>query len=602
MVPGAGYYEHDQGYLITSCLGHLFGLAKSSTYDNVTPGFSFNHLPIIPKEWLFEQNQDTKKFVAIAKKALKRAKHVIHAGDADREGQLIVDELLRETGSTLPVKRLWLQGLDHTSIDRAFKSMKPNDDFRNLGEAALARSKADWLFGINFTQAFTLKFQDKLKTQSSKDKQVMPVGRVMSPTLSMIVKRNLAIENFKPVDFFQLQATFSSGSEQIACQLKTASLPEAVKVKQLDTTGRIHTKLFAESLKKKLSKAPNGMVTLLEKTSHSTPPPLGYSLSKLQKEASSKLAFGAQKTLSVAQALYEKHKLLSYPRVDCEYLPESQYADVQAILNNLVSIPLFANLIRSPSLKIKQSLIFNDKKITAHHAIIPTMEAPNIGLLSVDELNLYSLVVLNYIAQFYDNYDYEQTKLEVTLNPDDSESYPAIFSASGVVEKNIGWHKVLPVKSQKESLPVLAMNQALAIQGLSILDKKTDPPSHYTEGTLIEDMVNIQAMVTDPEIKKRLKETSGIGTDATRADIIGRLFENRLVEASGKKIMDTSQGRMLTQALPYAITDPGTTAMWETALDAISEGTLTADRFVSAQAAFVSQIVNEVKRTAAATS
>jgi DNA topoisomerase-3 len=413
---------------------------------------------------------------------------------------------------------------------------------------------------------------------------VLSVGRVQTPTLKLIVDRDREIEKFTPSDYFELFAHLSD--ENIEFKAKWIC-PEDL----CDESGHCLKREIVEEAKSSALLGPS-IVRRFDDKHKKTQAPLCFSLSALQKIASSKFGFGAKKTLEVAQALYEKHKATTYPRSDCGYLPISQFGDAKSILSVLSTIdPDVSELITQCDPSFKSSA-WNDKKVTAHHGIIPTNNAKvNLGNMSVDERKIYELIKHYYIAQFLGEYTYTQRTVEVDCGGE-------IFKAKGILPIEMGWKRAIKEKSTDANiavLPIMESGQELSLLDCTVESKKTKPPSRFTEGTLIAAMKNIAKMVDDQQDKKQLKESSGIGTEATRANIIEVIQKRDYVKTVKKQLVSTEKGRNLIDLLPDLICDPATTAKWEHALDAIAQGsgeTSALDGFIDNQKSTLNEMLN----------
>lgn len=542
------------GVAVTWCFGHLLEQAMPEDYDPKYKGWSMDLLPIVPTDWKMVEKEDCKKQIKVIGGFLKGATEIIHAGDPDREGQLLVDEVLERFNCRKPVKRLWLAALDDDSIKKAVASMKDGKQYHNLKLAAESRARADWLVGMNLTRAWTnhgRKFNHG----------VLSVGRVQTPTLGMVVKRDLAVESFKSRDFYQVEGAFPFPAKW--------QPGDTVK---LDEDGRLLDRAVAAAIAEKVKGRP-AKVIKYETKACSQSAPLPYSLSALQQKASSKYGFSAQEVLDIAQALYETHKVATYPRTDCRYLPESMHSGAGEILKALEASDADASI---------KSAAFNDKKITAHHAIIPTGKGSTASL-NDQEKKVYNLIRLAYISQFYPDHKYQQVSLAIEIEGE-------TFTATGKTTTQEGWKILFAGEKDEEEddkeeaapvLPKLARGDALTCMDAKVLAKKTTPPKRYTDGTLIADMTNVHKLVDDPEIKKRLKETAGIGTEATRANIIETLLKRKFIEKKGKNLISTETGRELIKALGQSdVVNVGTTGVFEGYLDEVSQGALTPEQFL----------------------
>ena len=575
---------------VTWAFGHLYEQCEPDTYlpDTVpTTGkgrkkWRLEDLPIIPETWQKIPKAEAREQLAAIRTLLKSATEVVNAGDPDREGQLLIDEILEAMHWKGPTRRIWLAALDPASVQKALGALKDNTIYKPLRDAAEARARADWLVGMNLTRCYTLK---------SNGQGVVSVGRVQTPTLALVVRRDAEIEQFTPVAFYVPQVTFrhSNGTYK-------ASWRPCEGADGLDAEGRLVNLPAAQAI---IAAADHqaGTVKAFDTEDAAEPPPLPFTLSKLQAIASSRHGLSAKETLDAAQALYETHKLTSYPRTDCPYLPESQLSDARLILAAVARVnPSLDGLAQGADLSLK-SAAWNDSKITAHHGIIPTShDQVTVDALSETERAVYDLIVRAYLAQFYPPHRYTKT---VTV----TECGGHKWEAKGRTQLAAGWRTVLagPEKpdADVQTLPLMKVGDQVEWVDGRVDHRQTKPPGRFTDGTLIAAMSSVHKLVTDPKIKARLKETSGLGTEATRASIIEVLVKRGFIERKGKTVLSTDAGRILIAALPPALTDPGITGLWEDFLSEIAAGTRTLDDFEKQQVAFVAKRVEAAKAGAA---
>lgn len=567
--------------VISWCFGHLLEMAEPDNYNAAYKRWSFNTLPILPTDWRLLPRESAKAQIHAIKLLLAKCDTVIHAGDPDREGQLLVDELLDHLGNTKPVQRIWLSALDESNVRKALANLKDNTDFANLKASAEARQRGDWLVGMNLTRAYTL------AGQRGGYQGVLSIGRVQTPTLALVVNRDLSIENFKPRDFYAVVARVAAASGEFLARWKPS---EDVPV---DESGRVIDQRIAEQVATN-TKGKTGTVVSFVAAKKKQAAPLPFSLSTLQATANKKLGLGAQEVVDIAQSLYES-KLTTYPRTDCNYLPESQLADAAKILASLPTE--YDEYVKQADSSLKSSA-WNDKKITAHHAIIPTGHRANI---SGKHKQVFDLIVRAYLAQFFPAYAYCETNIILDIHGE-------AFVASGKVPLAPGW-KILygamdeeatsdaKDKVEKQTLPLVKKGESVECNDTKVEFKKTTPPGRYTEGTLIQAMTNIHHIVDDPELKKRLKETAGIGTEATRAGIIETLKKRNFIVEKGKQIISTEAGRQLIAVLPNSVKSPGLTGLFEQLLDGIADGRFTMEQFLKKQSEFVTKFVNLAKNS-----
>ncbi|HEB93146.1 MAG TPA: DNA topoisomerase III [Gammaproteobacteria bacterium] len=576
--------------IVTWCIGHLLEMAPPDRYDPALKPWRFDTLPILPDGplggWRMDVTPRGKKQFAVIQSGLKRAGRVVIATDADREGEVIAREILERCHWQGPISRLWLSALDDASIRKALKALRPGDATEPLYQAGLARARADWLVGMNLTRAYTLRERHR------GGDDLLSVGRVQTPTLKLVVDRDRAIEQFKPVPYFVLIGRFSTPSGAF----RATWAPDPATTRHVDAEGRcLDQRLVEDVARRLLSRQADGQpgrIDTAQTERRQEPPPLPFSLSSLQQTASKRWGLSPQKVLDAAQSLYETHKATTYPRTDCNYLPFSQHGEAGNILASLAqSDPRLTPLAQRADATLR-SRCWNDKKITAHHAIIPTAAVVDVQALSDVEFKLYDIIRRHYLAQFYPPCEYDQTVIEVLM---DGER----FRTTGRVPRVEGWRAVLggaAAPGDKEaSLPAVEAGQPARLDHTEIENKTTKPPPRFTEGTLIQAMKTVGRTVTDPRLKAVLKETAGIGTEATRASILETLIERAYLVRQKKNLVSTPLGRALIDAVPDTVKDPATTAVWEQQLDAIARGKGDLAGFVQAQAAQIQQLIDALR-------
>ena len=592
--------------VVTWVVGHVLHQAEPGDYDDKYIRWRPQDLPIIPTEWKLLVTDSSRQQFETVKELIGKADIIVNAGDPDREGQLLVDEVLYFVGNTKPVQRILLNALDEKSVKSALGDLRDNKDFHNLYQSALARARADWLIGMNLSRAYTLSERYK------GNKVTLPIGRVKTPTLALVVRRERELADFKPVDYFTVKIlyTHENGTFWATWQPKDEQ-------KGLDPDGRLINKDVAESLVQGLSASPKGIIKSVTKSKKKDLQRLPLSLSSLQVLAGKAYSYDPQTVLDTAQKLYEK-KLTTYPRSDCEYLPPNQYGDCIAILSNLAQSgdEKLSAWAQGANQGIK-SRAWNEKKITAHHAIIPTTVACNVNSLSQAERNIYFLISQAYIAQFYGEHVYEQTKIIVDQCEEE-------FVANGRVVIEEGWKSLYKRQKSKvnsegdepdltddrgaesgpkkdaieeaDHLPAVKKNDAVEYTDSSIEAKQTKPPSRFTPSTLLQAMKEIHKFVKNEELKKQLKAVSGIGTEATRANIIDELISRGFMKTSGKKqvLSPTDTGYLLVDALPDELLYPDETAVWEERLALMSEGEDTLESFLKDQIQFLQHLIDKL--------
>lgn len=565
---------------VTWCIGHLLEAAPPDAYDTRYKRWNLADLPIVPEKWKMLVKPKTAGQFKTVKRLLGEAHELVIATDADREGEMIARELVEHCRYRGPIQRLWLSALDDASIRKALALLKPGAETFSLYHSALGRSRADWLIGINMSRLFTL-----LGRQSGYQ-GVLPVGRVQTPTLRLVVDRDRSIADFVPVPHWSIEVQLISGETSFSAQWRA---PEDA----CDEQGRCQDQTLAKEAAAMLRNAVDAQVTTLRTERIREAPPLLFDLGTLQEVCSKKLGLGAQETLDIAQALYENHKIITYPRSDCGYLPLSQHSEAATILAGLGRAdPGLVDLLKHVDPQ-RRSRAWNDAKVSAHHGIIPTAATTNLGRLEGKQRAVYTLIRARYLAQFLPNHEYDRTQA-------DFECAGQALRAVGKRIVEPGWRRALPqaltpTKGNEppppQALPALIKGQVCAVKEVTLKDLWTQPPKPFTEGDLIKAMKNVAKLVSDPRLKQKLKDTTGIGTEATRAGIIQGLLDRGYMTKQGKALAATPAAFSLIDAVPRAIADPGTTAIWEQALDMVQSGEMSLEDFVAKQSAWMSKQV-----------
>ncbi|WP_139685380.1 DNA topoisomerase III [Vibrio tasmaniensis] len=562
-----GFIKCGNGDVVTWCIGHLLEQVEPDAYDDRYKKWNLADLPIVPEQWQLRPRKTSSKQLTVIRKLLKDATQIVHAGDPDREGQLLVDEVIDYCKVSKTKKesmdRLLISDLNLPAVKRALSQMRSNRDFIPLSISALARSRADWLYGMNMTRAYTL------LGQKAGYQGVLSVGRVQTPVLGLVVRRDEEIENFIPKDYFTLHALIPYQNNGQSFDIRARWKPsEACKPWQ-DEEGRVLNRKLVENVANRIANQP-ATVTESEQKQSKQAAPLPYSLSALQIDASKRFGMSAQQVLDTCQSLYEKHKLITYPRSDSRYLPKDHYSQresvVDAIANNAKELQSGA---QGADLSLK-SKAWNDSKVDAHHAIIPTPKKSAVNGLSANEMKIYQQIARQYLMQFYPPAVFADAKLVFDIAG-------GVFIAKGRQLINPGW-KVLMGKTDTEekgdgtdTVPPLDKGTVLTCREGIIGDKKTEPPKHFTEATLLQAMTGIARFVANKDLKAILKETDGLGTEATRAGILDTLFKRQLLTRQGKSIHSSPAGRGLINALPEDSTFPDMTAHWEHQLQGMAE-------------------------------
>ena len=563
---------------VTWCIGHLLETAPPDAYDERYKRWVLADLPIIPEKWKMRVKPKTASQFKAVKRLLGEASELVIATDADREGEMIARELVEHCRYRGPIQRLWLSALDDASIRKALGALKPGSETFNLYHSALGRSRADWLIGMNMSRLFTL-----LGRQSGYQ-GVLPVGRVQTPTLRLVVDRDRSISDFIPVAYWAIDVQLKHDAQLFTAQWRAD--PDTC-----DDQDRCLNQAHAQQAAAAINSASSARVCKLRTERMREVAPLPFDLGTLQEVCSKKLGLGAQETLDIAQALYETYKVVTYPRSDCGYLPQSQHSEAPSILAGLQQADPALGPLAGYLDPQRRSRAWNDAKVSAHHGIIPTAAAKNLERLSGKHRAVYTLIRARYLAQFLPNHEYDRTQADFDCA---GQNLRAV--GKQIVEP--GWKRALPealapAKGREapapQPLPILREGLDCAIATVNLKDLWTQPPKPFTEGDLIKAMKNVAKLVQDPLLKQKLKDTTGIGTEATRAGIIQGLLDRGYLIKNGKALAATPPAFSLIDAVPRAIADPGTTAIWEQALDMVQSGEMTLDIFVAKQAAWMSK-------------
>ena len=571
VLPGKG--RKNDGYIdfgtegcVTWCIGHLLEQVEPDAYDPTWKPWRLEHLPIVPEKWQLKPRKGVSKQLSVIRRLLKDATEVIHTGDPDREGQLLVDEVLAylKLKKSISVYRCLINDLNPPAVRKAIADLKNNKDYAALSRSALARSRADWLYGINMTRALTVSAQKKGYNG------LLSVGRVQTPVLGLVVRRDAEIEKFVPHPYYEVLANLKTPANE-TYQAKWK--PSEACQPWMDEEGRMLNKKLAETVIRRIT-GKDGTVEKAEQKTIKEQPPLPYSLSSLQIDAAKRYGMNARKVLDVCQSLYEK-KLITYPRSDCRYLPEEHYMQRNSVTHAIASLDEAKPWLQGADLSLK-SRAWNDKKVEAHHAIIPTQRAPS--KLVADEKNIYTLIARQYIAQFYPACISQERRIEVRIDT-------GLFIASRRAVEKPGW-KMLYKRDKadegnnKPPLPVAKKGDVHLCEGGELLEKETLPPLPFTDASLLSAMTGIARFVKEPEVRKILRETDGLGTEATRAGIIDLLFKRKYLERQGRSIHATETGKSLISSVPESVSLPDRTARWESQLDSVAKNETRYDDFI----------------------
>ena len=589
---GDGFIKCGENDYVTWCVGHLLEQAEPEAYNPIFKQWRLEHLPIIPDKWQLIPRKDVAKQLKTVEKLIHQADELVNAGDPDREGQLLVDEVFSYANLSVEkrdqIKRCLISDLNPSAVEKAVQKLQPNRNFIPLATSALARARADWLYGINMTRAYTI------RGRQAGYHGVLSVGRVQTPVLGLIVRRDFEIEHFQPKDFFEVVAHIQNEktTENSTALFTFTALWQPSKACEdyQDEDGRVLSQSLAENVVKRITQQPAEVMEYSDKREKETAP-LPYSLSALQIDAAKRFGLSAQEVLDICQRLYETHKLITYPRSDCRYLPEEHFAERMTVLNAISThAPTYRTLPDILNME-HRNRCWNDKKVEAHHAIIPTAKNRTVNLTQ-QELNVYTLIARQYLMQFCPDAEYRKSK--ITLNIAGGS-----FIAQARNLQTAGWKTLWGKEDNDEEqqeplLPIVEKGQILFCSKGEIISKKTQPPKPFTDATLLSAMTGIARFVQDKELKKILRETDGLGTEATRAGIIELLFKRGFLYKKGKNIHSSEAGRILIQALPDIATQPDMTAHWESQLTGISQKQTSYQQFMETLTQMLPDLVRYV--------
>lgn len=562
-----GAYAGGQ-YIVTWALGHLVTLADPEAYDEKYKHWRMETLPMLPDKMKLEVIPETRKQYKIVKDLLlsKEVDKLVIATDAGREGELVARWIIAKSGCKKPIERLWISSQTDKAIKEGFAALKPGKDYESLYAAAQARAEADWLVGLNVTRALTCKFNAQLSA-----------GRVQTPTLALIVRREQEIQSFVPREYHTVRADLGQFF---------------VTWRNQDGQAAIYDKAEAEAIAKRIQGQEFTIINLTAKA-QKTPPPALYDLTELQRDANKQYGFSAKETLQIMQRLYETHKALTYPRTDSRYLTDDIAGTLPDRLKAVTGgdfVRITAD-IRKNGRQMAKSC-FNNAKVSDHHAIIPTEQGVILSDLSSDERKIYNLVVRRFLTCFYPDYQYRAIKAELTCGGDH-------FHAAGREEVDRGWKTVYDIEDEEEAeeqaLPPFAKGQSYICKNVQLKRGVTPPPPRYTEATLLSAMENPERFIEDKAMKEYIG--GGLGTPATRADIIEKLFSSFYVEKNGRELRPTSKGMQIIGIVPPALKEPLLTAQWEQRLDSISKGGEQKQQFIKEIRDYAAKLVKDVKNS-----
>lgn len=570
-----GAYIEGDKYVITWALGHLVGLMDPEGYGEKYKTWSMDTLPMLPKYMKLTVLKKTSKQYNEVKKQMLRQdiNEIVIATDAGREGELVARWIIDKAGVKKPLKRLWISSQTNKAIIDGFNNLKDAKEYNNLYRAAVARAEADWLVGLNVTRALTCKYNAQLSA-----------GRVQSATLAMIVNKEEEIKNFKPVYYYNLSAK-ANGFTLNWINDKN--------------NGSIYDEDFANKILAKV-KGSEGEVIEINKSDKKVYSKALYDLTELQRDANKIWGYSAKQTLNIMQRLYENHKVLTYPRTDSRYITTDIVATIPDRLKAVAfgEYRIYADMLLKSTIKGNKNYVDNSK-VSDHHAIIPTEEKGNLANLSLEEKHIYDLVVKRFLSVMMPPYIYEQTKVKVKVNGE-------TFIAKGNVTKDKGWKKLyekltaIDEEENTQELPSLNKGEKIKINSVDKVRKQTTPPARFNEATLLSAMENPHKYINvGKEAAKTLNETGGLGTVATRADIIEKLFNSFVIEKKGKDIYPTSKGIQLIELVPKDLKSPLLTAKWESQLDDIAKGKTNSKKYIEEMKEYATKLVEDVKNGSA---
>mgnify|MGYP006422300203 CR=1 FL=1 len=569
---GNGFLRCDDTTLVSWCLGHLLEPSEPGDYDPAWQRWRLETLPIMPQTWMRRPREDVREQLAVLERLISEATEIIHAGDPDREGQLLVDEVLAWCDRSGDARRVLINDLNPDAVRQALAAETANRRFEPLRASAEARQRADWLYGINLSRAYTLYHQRR------GEQGVYPVGRVQTPVLGLVVQRDRAIRDFEPRPYYQLDAALEPQPGNGGL-FRARWQPGDEVSERLDEEGRLLDRATAESVRERVQ-GQSGEVVDADFRERREAPPLPLSLSVLQITAARRFGLGAQTVLEAAQSLYEKHQLITYPRSDCRYLPEGHWSEREAVIAAIRVTHTELAEENVPADSTRRSRAWNDREVGAHHAIIPTKRKGSLARLASNEAAVYDLVARFYLMQFEQDALHGEGRIDCRI---DGERFRA--RETGLI--NQGWKRLEPVRPRRDNtekapdpLPRIEPGTRVHCHEARCLEKTTQPPAPFSDATLLSAMTGIARFVRDPELRRTLRETDGLGTEATRASILQNLFNREFLQRRKRAIHATEKGWALIERLPESATTPDRTAVWEARLELIRRGESTQDDFL----------------------
>ncbi|HWQ43245.1 MAG TPA: DNA topoisomerase III, partial [Desulfosporosinus sp.] len=560
-------------YIVVWALGHLVTLADPESYDEKYKSWKMEDLPMLPPKMDLVVMKETSKQFGVVKNLMRMPEidDLIIATDAGREGELVARWIMKKAGWHKPIKRLWISSLTERAIKDGFNNLKPGKDYEPLFAAAECRAEADWLIGLNITRALTCKYNAQLSA-----------GRVQTPTLAMVVERENEIRQFVPKDYWSINV-----------------LAQGFVLRWQDKNGqtRLFDKNKADQLVAKVT-GQTGEILDVKKEAKKELPPLAYDLTELQRDANRKYGLSAKTTSSVMQQLYESHKIVTYPRTDSRHISEDIVATLPERLKSIAQGPYvdFARSILRNKLIITKRFV-DGSKVSDHHAIIPTEQPATLSRLSSEELKIYDLIVRRFIAVLSPAFEYEQTTVKVGIKGE-------IFTAQGRIVKLKGWRNVYAGpgsledegedRETEQTLPEIRKGELLKNLSVKLVASKTKPPARHTEATLLSAMEHPGKLIEDQQLRETMEQSHGLGTPATRAEIIEKLFNSFYMNRQGKEIIPTSKGIQLIGLVPPELKSPELTAKWEQQLTEISKRRASSQAFMTGIRGYATQLVSTV--------
>ena len=586
-------------YIVSWAVGHLAALCNPEDYNPAWKKWSMETLPIMPEQMQLQAVVSGRAQLAVLKKLLRspEVESLICATDSGREGELIFRYIYQLCGCRKPFRRLWVSSMTDEALREGFASLRPGADYDNLFASARCRSEADWLVGINASRAYTLKYNTLLS-----------IGRVQTPTLAIIVARAQEIAAFVPEEYWELRADFALADGQTYWGVWQ---DKQGKTRLVGPQAAEQAKALQEAVKGRPAQ-----VLQVGREEKSQPPPLLYDLTELQRDCNRRYGYSAQKTLDIAQSLYERRKLLTYPRTDSRYLSDDLAPHLASRVQRLAGLAQFSDLaapLLGQPLPLSKRIIDNSK-ISDHHAIIPTEGNLRLEGLTPDELRVFRLVALRFLAVFYPPYRYAVTKV-LTQVQTEANPQGELFASRGQEVLQAGWQAVYQqlqaweaaetppkktatakksAKEDDQQLPSLQEGQPAQVLAVKSSRKKTQPPKPYTEAGLLSAMENAGRFVEDEALREQLKE-NGLGTPATRAAIIERLLKVGYIRRQGKNLLPTEKGERLMEVVPPELKSPETTGKWERVLSAIAGGRMTDEVFMASIRRYVQYLVHDCR-------